>query len=74
VSFRTARAMQRIPVSKNKTKQNKAKQNKTTKQNKILTLTFLMMTAVTVMYEFGRTQLPFKVLIISTGNPSMELK
>jgi hypothetical protein len=33
VSSRTARTIQRNPVSKNKTKQNKTKQNKT-KQNK----------------------------------------
>jgi hypothetical protein len=34
VSFRTARNIQRNPVSGNKTKQNKTKQNKTKQKNK----------------------------------------
>jgi hypothetical protein len=33
VSFRTARGIQRNPVSKNKTKQNKTKQNKTKRRS-----------------------------------------
>jgi hypothetical protein len=36
VSFRTARVIQRNPVSKNKTKQNKTKQNKTKQKQKEL--------------------------------------